>query len=125
MRAGSILQPFRRSSPERPSPPHGAHSMQRAIHRIPGPPHTVTRSRRCQTLYWIALSAGPSPAWRAAFLRPPLALRNALYTREVGRLMVPGARVIFRTGPPRLRQWLRRIDRWIVYANSVVAEGGP
>ncbi len=30
------------------------------------------------------------------------------------------AAVHFRTAPHRLRFWLRRIDRWIEYANSVV-----
>jgi hypothetical protein len=32
------------------------------------------------------------------------------------------ARVSFRTSPPHLHRWLRRIDRWIEYANSVVEE---
>ena len=32
------------------------------------------------------------------------------------------ATVIFRTSPPQLHQWLRWIDCWIAYANSVVAE---
>jgi hypothetical protein len=45
-----------------------------------------------------------------------------MFTPEVGRLGLPGARVIFRTSPPRLRYWLRRIDHWIAYANSVVEE---
>ena len=92
------------------------------IRRVPGPPHTVTRARRGQTFYWVELSAAPSLAWRAAFLRPPPVLRTAMYTPDVGRLGVPGARLIFKTSPPRLRHWLRRIDRWIAYANSVVEE---
>jgi hypothetical protein len=29
---------------------------------------------------------------------------------------------MFRTLPARAPAWLRRIDRWIAYANSVVAE---
>jgi hypothetical protein len=33
-----------------------------------------------------------------------------------------GAAVIVRTTPAQLPAWLRRIDRWIAYANSVVAE---
>jgi hypothetical protein len=33
-----------------------------------------------------------------------------------------GARIVFRTSPPQLHQWLRRIDRWIAYANSVTEE---
>ena len=32
------------------------------------------------------------------------------------------ATVHFRTAPHRVRFWLRRIDRWIAYANSVVDE---
>ena len=75
-------------------------------------------------LYWVELSAAPSPPWRAAFLWPPPMLRTAMYTPEVGCLALPGARVIFRTSPPRLRHWLRRIDHWIAYANSVVEECG-
>jgi len=30
--------------------------------------------------------------------------------------------VHFRTAPRHLGDWLRRIDRWIAYANSVVDE---
>jgi hypothetical protein len=33
-----------------------------------------------------------------------------------------GTTVTFRTTPARLLFWLRRIDRWIAYANSVVEE---
>jgi hypothetical protein len=28
----------------------------------------------------------------------------------------------FRVAPPHLHAWLRRIDRWIAYANSIVEE---
>jgi hypothetical protein len=35
---------------------------------------------------------------------------------------VTGARVTFRTITARLHAWLRRIDQWIDYANSVVEE---
>jgi hypothetical protein len=35
---------------------------------------------------------------------------------------VTGARVTFRTITARLHAWLRRLDRWIAYANSVVEE---
>jgi hypothetical protein len=30
--------------------------------------------------------------------------------------------VTFRTIPAKLHTWLRRVDRWIAYANSVVEE---
>lgn len=93
-----------------------------AIQRLPGPPHTVTLTSGAQTLYEVALSAAPSPAWRAAFLRPPAALTTAQYTPALGRLGLAGARVTFRTSPPRLHAWLRRIDTWVEYANSVVEE---
>jgi hypothetical protein len=35
--------------------------------------------------------------------------------------------VLFRTTPSRMPAWLKWIDRWIEYANSIVAEprGGP
>ena len=58
---------------------------------------------------------------------PPAAARarDCHVHARVGRLGVPGARIIFRAGPPRLRHWLCRIDRGIAYANSVVAKGGP
>jgi hypothetical protein len=35
---------------------------------------------------------------------------------------IEGPRITFRTIPARLHAWLRRIDDWIAYANSVVAE---
>lgn len=93
-----------------------------AIRRLRRPPHPVTLTRGAQTLYEIELSAVPSPAWRTAFLRPPAALRTARYTPKLGGLGLEGPRVTFRTSPPHLHQWLRRIDRWVEYANSVVPE---
>jgi hypothetical protein len=73
-----------------------------------------------QTLYWFELSIAPSAAWRAAFLRPPATLTTARFTPKLSRLGLEGARVTFRTTPSQLHQWLRRIDRWVEYANSVV-----
>ena len=93
-----------------------------AIRRIRRPPHPIALTAKAQALYEVALSALPSRAWRAAFLRPPPALTPARYTPELGRLGLEGARVSFRTSPPHLHRWLRRIDRWIEYANSVVEE---
>lgn len=92
------------------------------IRRLPRPPHPVTLTTRSQTLYEIELGAVPSRVWRAAFLRPPAGLTTPRFTPKLGRLGVDGARVTFRTSPFQLHQWLRRIDRWIAYANSVVAE---
>ncbi len=56
------------------------------------------------------------------FLRPPARLTTARYTPELGRLEMHGATVLFRTTSPRARFWLRRIDRWVQYANSVIEE---
>ena len=47
---------------------------------------------------------------------------NDKRTPELGRLGLHGHRITFRTTPPQLHAWLRRIDRWIAYANSVVEE---
>jgi len=93
-----------------------------AIRRLPRPPHPVTLATKTRTLYEVELSAAPSRVWRAAFLRPPSGLTTTRFTPELGRLGLDGARVTFRTTPPQLHQWLRRIDRWIAYANSVVEE---
>jgi hypothetical protein len=93
-----------------------------AIHRLSQAPHPVTLATKTRTLYQIELSAAPSRVWRAAFLRPPQRLRTTRFTPELGRLGLDGTRVTFRTTPLQLHRWLRRIDRWIAYANSVVAE---
>jgi hypothetical protein len=50
------------------------------------------------------------------------AARTTKLTPELGCLGLDGNCVTFRTTPPQLHQWLRRIDRWIAYANSVVEE---
>ena len=91
------------------------------IRRLRQPPHAITLVRQTQTVYEVELSAAPSPEWRAAFLRPPPGLTTTTYTPELG-LGLDGARVAFRTTPSRLHGWLRRIDRWIEYANSMVEE---
>jgi hypothetical protein len=45
------------------------------------------------------------------------------FTPERGRLQLDGATtVLFRTTPRLMPGWLRRIERWIAYANSVVEE---
>ena len=92
------------------------------IERLREPPHSTTLAKGSHTLYEVALSTAPSLAWRAAFLRPPPRLTTATATPERARLDLRGTRVTFRTTPPQLHRWLRRIDRWIAYANSVVEE---
>jgi hypothetical protein len=77
---------------------------------------------REQTLYKATVDPPPTRVWRAAFLRPPRRLISARYTPELGRLGLHGTTVHFRTTPDRARLWLKRIDRWITYANSVVEE---
>ena len=90
------------------------------ICRLRRPPHAITLARQ-QTVYEVELSAAPSPKWRAAFLRPPPGLTTSTYTPGLD-LGLDGALVTFRTTPLRLHGWLRRIDRWIEYANSAVKE---
>ena len=91
--------------------------------RRPGLPRVVVDGIEGQdTLYEVDLTAAPPREWRAAFLRPPPALITADRTAEVGRVAIHGTTVHFRTVPRHLEAWLRRIDRWIAYANSVVAE---
>jgi hypothetical protein len=91
--------------------------------RRPGPPRVVVDGIEGRdTLYEIELWVAPSPQWRAAFLRPPPALITKDRTPEVGRVAIHGTTMHFRTAPRNLGAWLRRIDRWIAYANSVVAE---
>jgi hypothetical protein len=91
--------------------------------RRPGPPRVVLNGIEGRdTLYEVDLWTAPSPHWRAAFLRPPLALITDDRTPELGRVAIHGATLHFRAAPQHVDAWLRRIDRWIVYANSVVAE---
>jgi hypothetical protein len=92
------------------------------IERLQTPPRAVPLLRGQQPRYEVELSAEPSRVWRAAFLGPPLALRTSEYTPEFGHVELAGASVHFRTSPRHLDDWLRWIDRWIAYANSVVEE---
>jgi hypothetical protein len=93
-----------------------------AIQRLRRPPQSVTLADGALTLYEVELSKAPSRAWRAAFLRPPPRLLTPTSTPELGRFGLDGPRITFRTIPARLHTWLRRIDRWIAYANSGVDE---
>jgi hypothetical protein len=91
--------------------------------RQPDPPRVVVNGIEGRdTLYELKLTAEPSPVWRAAFLRPPPRLTGPKSTPDVGRINLQGAVVSFRTAPRRLEGWLRRIDAWIAYANSIVEE---
>jgi hypothetical protein len=76
------------------------------IERQPDPPRVVVDGSESRaTLYEVDLTAPPSREWRAAFLRPP-----------------PSPITGDRTMPRHLGGWLRRIDRWNAYANSIVDE---
>ena len=91
--------------------------------RRPGSPRVVVDGIEGRdTLYEFDLTAAPSPAWRAAFLRPPPALTTADHTPDIGRVAVQGSTVHFRAAPQHHGDWLRRIDQWIAYANSIVDE---
>jgi hypothetical protein len=93
------------------------------IERLREPPRSTTLTEEgAETLYAVTLTAVPSPAWRAAFLQPPPRLTRPTATPELGRVGLDGARVLFRTTSPRLDYWLRWVDRWIAYANTVVEE---
>ena len=48
---------------------------------------------------------------------------ETLKTEFEHAVSLDGASVIVKTIGADLRTWLRRIDRWIAYANSVVEEG--
>jgi hypothetical protein len=92
--------------------------------RCPIPMRIVVEGIEGQdTLYEFDLSASaPSAVWRAAFLRPPPALTTAEYTPDIGRVTMHGNTVHFRAAPQHRGDWLRRIDCWIAYANSIVEE---
>jgi hypothetical protein len=91
--------------------------------RRPGPPHAVVDAIEGRdALYEVELLTAPSPQWRAAFLRLPLRLTGIQAAPDIWRLSVQGTLVHFRVAPARLDECLRRIDSWIAYANSIVAE---
>jgi hypothetical protein len=94
-----------------------------AIHRLPGPPRVILSGLEGnESLFEVLLTAIPSPEWRAAFVRPPGRLTGVRYAPDVGRVTVQKAGIHFRTAPAEVDGWLRRLDRWIAYANSVVEE---
>jgi hypothetical protein len=93
----------------------------RPVARQPGPLRVVVELGR-EALYAVEVSATPSRAWRAVFLRPPRRPMTEPSAGDAGRIELRGATVSFRTAPARLDACVRRIDCWIRYANSVVAE---
>jgi hypothetical protein len=93
-----------------------------AIKRRPGPAQLVTMVTPHGALYECELTTMPSPVWRAAFLRPPPRLTTMQYTPDPGRVGLTGGMIHFRTTSARAHFWLKRIARWIAYANSVVEE---
>jgi hypothetical protein len=89
--------------------------------RRPGSPRIVVeRIEGRDALFEVELWVAPSPQWRAAFLRPPPALITTDRTPKLAASQSTGATLHFRTAPRHVGAWLRRIDRWIAYANSVV-----
>jgi hypothetical protein len=101
------------------------HGPRLRIRRKPGSVETMAQLAQLETgltVYSVKLSHVPSPAWRAAFLRPPDRRRTSTFTPDLGRVDLRGDTVIFRTAQGRLDVWLGRIDTWIAYANSVVEE---
>jgi hypothetical protein len=102
----------------RPSPGSAVPLKRRA-----GSPRVVVdRIEDRDTLYEVELTRIPSREWRAAFLRPRPALVSPNRTPDAGRVVVREATVQFRASPRDLNGWLRRLDRWIAYANSIVEE---
>jgi len=97
-----------------------------SLERQSGPPRVVVDDiNGRETLYEIDLTAAPSSTWRLAFFQPPSHLTGLRSRPYVRRLYIHGVTVYFRTAPRYLARWLCRIDRWIVYANSVVAAKTP
>ena len=96
--------------------------LLRHVRRVRGRPVPVLTELQtgAAVVYAVPLTAGPSRPWRAAFVRPPARMTTARLTPHA--VSLDGASVIVKTTPADLRTWLRRIDRWIAYANSVVAE---
>ena len=60
------------------------------------------------------------PVWSPSFLPSLIAWQTD--TPDIGRVAIHGRTVHFRAAPQHRGDWLRRIDPWIAYANSVVEE---
>ena len=88
-----------------------------AIQRVPGPPRVILSSLEgTEYLFEVLLTAIPSPAWRACFVRPPARLTSTRYAPDVGRVTGPQNAGTSGRSRPEVDAWLRRIDRWIAYA---------
>src|SRR5262249_50035786 len=101
--------------------PRGMTRSPSRVSRQPGPPAVIAKLGR-EALYAVELSAMPSPIWRAPCLLPPSHLARVPSPPSLRRLYFDGAHTCFRTTPQKIGAWIQRIDRWIQYANSVVAE---
>ena len=96
------------------------------LERLPDLPRVVVaRIEGRDTLYEFDLSAAPSRAWRAVFLRPPPALTTADHTPDIGRVAIHGRTVHFRAAPQHQGDWMRRIDQWIGYVTSIGEQREP
>jgi len=49
-------------------------------------------------------------------------MTSARFNPDIGRVVLQGATVHLRAAPPDLDAWLKRIDRWSAYANSIIEE---
>src|SRR5262245_4288335 len=56
------------------------HTSSQPIERLPDLPRAVPLLKGAETVYEVDLTTSPSPAWRAAFLRPPGRLMRATAT---------------------------------------------
>ena len=86
------------------------------------PARPTTQYSGADQVFEVQLSATPTFRWRIAFRRPPPQLVDSGFTLSLDCVEVHGAAVQFRTSRDELHAWLRRIDTWIAYANSVVEE---
>jgi hypothetical protein len=88
-----------------------------AIDRLPGLPRVVmSEVDGTDALYEIALTAAPSPAWRAVFLHPPTRLLAGSVSAAPRSISVPPDRNSTRgsgestAGSPTRTRWWRRSD---------------
>ncbi len=92
--------PCRTGQPTRSATMSGPAADEHAAGAAPDLPRVVVaRIEGRDTLYEFDLTATPSRAWRAVFLRPPPALTTADHTPDIGRVAVLGHTVHFRAAP--------------------------
>jgi hypothetical protein len=88
-----------------------------SLWRHPGRPRSVTPLQTRHTVYEVQLSGVPSRYWRAAFTKPPAALRRPPFTPDGVELQ--GSAVIFRAALSKVQDWLRWIERSRCLCHSV------